>query len=540
MPTSANIDPLLRLLSYFGDLRVIGNGPEEPIHVDPSPAFCELDMLLGSELLIPKENHTVVSIGFPNLLEARIREIGQIDILNLRTQRVRCSRKRVGETPGDGETSEAFPMQGVFRMSIFVQSHRRGSSPNVFAFAALVAVSLCACVTPGDSARDLHFDSIVIDGHSDTTPRFEDPTWSFGDRHSASDGSMDLPRIREGGLDVQFWSIYMGKRETPGEALREALERIDAVHEMAARHPDDVVVVGSVSEIRSAVARGKFVSLMGIEGGHIIEESLPALRDFYRLGVRYMTLTHSFHTSWADSSGTSETPEPLHHGLTGFGEQVVAEMNRLGMLIDISHVSDETFFDTLEITRAPVIASHSSVRAIAEHTRNMSDEMLRALSKNGGVVMINFFPVYIDENASDEAQGYYQEHGVRFQEIAASAKDDPARRRSMMSEHFAKYPVPQTTMDVLLDHFAHAIEIAGPDHVGIGADWDGVPSMPIGMEEISDLPSLTEGLLARGYSSSTIRKVLGENLLRVLETAETVAREIRDEETWQREAGAIR
>ncbi len=388
---------------------------------------------------------------------------------------------------------------------------------------------LGACASTGDSARELHFDSIVIDGHSDTTPRFEDPSWSFGERHSAADGSMDLPRIREGGLDVQFWSIYLGKLEAPGAGLREALERIDAVHEMAARYPDDVVLAGSVREIREAVADGKFVSLMGIEGGHIIEENLAALRNFYRLGVRYMTLTHSFHTTWADSSGIREVPEPVHDGLTEFGEQVVGEMNRIGMLVDISHVSDKTFFDTLEVTRAPVIASHSSVRTLAEHPRNMSDEMLRALAKNGGVVMINFYPVYIDEKARDEARGYFEQHGATLQEMAAKAAGDPALQRAMMAEHFARYPVPQTSMDVLLDHFDRAIEVAGPEHVGIGADWDGVASMPVGMEEISELPSLTAGLLARGHPADTVRKVLGENLLRVLESAERVAQALRDE-----------
>jgi len=395
----------------------------------------------------------------------------------------------------------------------------------------------CACATPPrDSARDLHFDSIVIDGHSDTTPRFEDPTWSFGARHTVADGSMDLPRIREGGLDVQFWSIYMGKREEPGTALREALERIDAVHEMAARYPEDVVVGSSVRQIRQAVADGKFVSLMGIEGGHIIEESLPALRNFYRLGVRYMTLTHSFHTGWADSSGTREIPDPVHDGLTDFGKQVVVEMNRVGMLVDISHVSDKTFFDALETTRAPVIASHSSMRAIAEHPRNMSDEMLRALVKNDGVVMINFYPVYIDENARDEARLYFEEHGSRLKDMVATANGDSATRRALMAAHFSKYPVPQTSMGVLLDHFDHAIEVAGPNHVGIGADWDGVASMPIGMEEISELPSLTEGLLARGHSPETVRKVLGENLLRVLERAEQLSREMRHEDVAERAA----
>jgi membrane dipeptidase len=389
------------------------------------------------------------------------------------------------------------------------------------------------CATRGESARALHFDAIVIDGHSDTTPKFEDPGWSFSERHDKTFGHMDLPRIREGGLDVQFWSIYMGKRDTPGSAIREALERIDAVHEMAARNPEDVVVARSVREIRDAVADGKLVSLMGVEGGHIIEESLPVLRDFHRLGVRYMTLTHSFHTSWADSSGTrkSETPAPLHNGLTAFGEQVVAEMNRIGMLVDISHVSDQTFFDTLEVSRAPVIASHSSARAVADHPRNMSDDMLRALAINRGVVMINFYPVYIDEKAEAEASRYFETHGAALGELRERAGDDSALRGELMREHFSMYPVPQTSLGVLLDHFDHAIAVAGPDHVGVGADWDGVPSMPVGMEEISDLPSLTEGLLARGHSRETIRKVLGENLLRVLEAAENVAKEMRLEDS---------
>jgi membrane dipeptidase len=322
----------------------------------------------------------------------------------------------------------------------------------------------------------------------------------------------------------------MGKREEPGAAIREALERIDAVHEMAARHSDDVVVAGSVREIRAAVAKGKLVSLMGIEGGHIIEESLPALRSFHRLGVRYMTLTHSFHTTWADSSGTTAIPEPLHRGLTDYGHEVVREMNRIGMLVDISHVSDETFFDTLETSRAPIIASHSSTRAIADHPRNLTDDMLRALAAGGGIVMINFYPAYIDEVARNATRDYFARHGETLAEIFTATADDLRARRAKMRQHFADDPVPQTSMEVLLDHFDHAIETAGPDHVGIGADWDGVASMPIGMEDVSKLPALTAGLLARGHSAETVRKVLGENLLRVLETAEEVARQIRIEE----------
>jgi membrane dipeptidase len=391
------------------------------------------------------------------------------------------------------------------------------------ALALWATVSMSACLHSADAARDLHYDAIVIDGHSDTTPRFEDPSWRFGDRHDVTDGHMDLPRIREGGLDVQFWSIYMGKQEEPGAALREALERIDAVHEMAARYPNDVALAGSVREIREAVAEGKFVSLMGIEGGHIIEESLPALRNFHRLGVRYMTLTHSFHTGWADSSGTRSIPEPLHDGLTDFGREVVREMNRIGILVDLSHVSDKTFMDALAATAAPAIASHSSTRAIADHPRNLTDAMLQALAENGGVVMINFYPAYIDNAARDATQRYFAEHGARLAEMTAEAAGDAAQRSRLFRAHFLAHPVPQTSLDILLDHFDHAIRVAGPDHVGIGADWDGVASMPVGMEEVSKLPALTAGLQARGHSESTIRKVLGENLLRVLGEAERVA-----------------
>ena len=425
------------------------------------------------------------------------------------------------------------------RFASLPSASKAGVWPNTASLLALLVLLALlplatACLTPAERVRNLHFDSIVIDGHSDTTPRFEDPTWDFSARHDLADGTMDLPRIREGGLDVQFWSIYMGKREEPGAAIREALERIDAVHEMAARHPEEVVVAGTVREIRAAVADGKFVSMMGLEGGHIIEDSLSALRTFYRLGVRYMTLTHSFHTGWADSSGTTEVPEPVHGGLTDFGRDIVREMNRIGMLVDISHVSDATFFDAIETTRAPVIASHSSTRAIADHPRNMTDAMLRALAQNGGVIMINFYPGYIDNVARDATRAYFAEHGEALGLIYQQTGSDSKSRTERMAAHFATHPVPQTSLDVLLDHFDHAIEIAGPDHVGIGADWDGVASMPIAMEEINRLPSLSAGLFDRGHPASTVRKVLGENLLRVLEAAERVSSEMREEERTRR------
>ncbi len=208
--------------------------------------------------------------------------------------------------------------------------------------------ALAACGAP--DPLELHHAAIVVDTHSDTTPWFQDSEWRFAERHA--EGHMDLPRIAEGGLDVQFWSIYLGKREGDGRAIREALERIDAVYEMVRRHSDRVALASSVAEIRRAVAAGKLASVMGVEGGHIIEDNLAALRTFHTLGVRYLTLTHSFHTNWADSSGTSEVPEPEHDGLTEFGDQVVAEMNRLGMMVDVSHVSDQTYADVLRVTRS--------------------------------------------------------------------------------------------------------------------------------------------------------------------------------------------
>jgi membrane dipeptidase len=403
----------------------------------------------------------------------------------------------------------------------------------VFAWSVTgLLASLIAC-SPGESrddlearARRLHRNAIVVDTHSDTTPYFQDLDWRFDERHSPLETHMDLPRIRAGGLDVQFWSIYTGKAEQKGEAARIAFERIAAVHRLVERHSVEMVLAGSVAEIRQGVAAGKLVSLMGVEGGHMIEDDLALLGEFYRLGVRYMTLTHSFHTGWADSSGTTAVPKPVHGGLTQFGEQVVQEMNRLGMMVDVSHVSDETFGDALRVSRAPVIASHSSCRAVAEHPRNLSDPMLRALAANGGVVMINFYPAYIDETANRQTKAYFERWMPELMAIREAQAGDAVARHRALAAHFALHPPPRSELSVLLDHFDHALRVAGPDHVGIGADWDGVPSMPYGMDDVTGLPRLTLGLLERGHSEETVRKLLGENLLRAMESVERVAAEL--------------
>lgn len=390
--------------------------------------------------------------------------------------------------------------------------------------ASVSGVLLASAASAGvdeEAARALHFDAIVIDTHSDTTPKFQDPSWRFDERHA--DGHQDLPRMRDGGLDAQFWSIYMGRTEGRGAAIREAVERIDGVHELVRQSPEDLVLATTATEIRRAVAQGRVANLMGVEGGHIMEDSLPALRTFHRLGVRYMTLTHSFHTAWADSSGTNDVPEPVHGGLTERGREIVREMNRLGMMVDVSHVSDDTFFDAVETSRAPVIASHSSVRAVADHPRNMTDEMLEALAGNGGVVMINFYSGYIDEHLVAPIRALFGRLRPALAERQTRHANDPRARGRAFEALLANEDIPQTSLSVLLDHFDHAIQIAGPAHVGIGADWDGVVSMPRGMEDVSKLPALTRGLLERGHSADVVRGVLGENVLRVMEAVESVA-----------------
>ncbi len=400
--------------------------------------------------------------------------------------------------------------------------------PRAFSRAAvaLAVALLAACGGPAETADEraarVHRDALVLDTHADTTPRFQDPVYDFAAQHPRSEGSMDLPRARAGGLDVQFWSIYVGKVEGDGRAAREAFERIDAVWELARKHPAEIVVATDVAGIRSGVARGKLVSLMGVEGGHMIEDRLALLRDFYRLGVRYMTLTHSFHLPWADSAGTGEPLPAGIGGLDAFGESVVREMNRLGMMVDVSHVSDETFRDALAVTEAPVIASHSSCRAVFDHPRNLDDEMLRALAANRGVLMINFYPGYNDPEAAPLSRAWFARHGAELGALRETHKGDLRAMARAMRAIAAGDPVPKGSLAKLLDHFDHALRVAGEDHVGLGSDFDGVPSMPEELDEVSELPNLTRGLLERGWSEAVVRKVLGENLLRVMGEVEQV------------------
>jgi membrane dipeptidase len=369
-------------------------------------------------------------------------------------------------------------------------------------------------------ALRIHRAAIVVDGHNDiTTPMvdkdYDLSTPSVGKYHT------DLPRLKQGGITAQFFSIYVDQKYAKeGGAARRALDMIDLVYRAVERYPNDLILATSVADIRRAKREGKIAAMMGIEGGHAIENSLMALRDFYRLGVRYMTLTHNNTNDWADSS----RDEARHNGLTDFGKEVVREMNRLGMLVDVSHVSDKTMSDVLDISSAPIIASHSSARALADHPRNIPDDLLRRIAKNGGVVMVNFFPLFIDPKAIAADRERSARLKPQLDALRERYKDDPERLMEEQTKLYAAYPLPPTPLSVLIDHIDHIRRVAGIDHVGLGSDFDGVSSLPEDLKDVSQLPNITYELLRRGYSPQDIRKVLGENLLRVLGEAENVAR----------------
>jgi membrane dipeptidase len=399
-----------------------------------------------------------------------------------------------------------------------------------FAVAALVLVMSAGAANAQSPKRDpklweravrVHRSAVVVDTHSDTTSRMLDEGFDVGSL--ASTGHMDLPRMKEGGLDAQFFAIYVDTDYmAKGGSARRALDMIDVVYRQVARHADTLEMAYTVDDVHRITRKGKIAALMGIEGGHAIEDSLGALRVFYRLGVRYMTLTHTKTTNWADSSGSFGNPggdAPRWGGLNDLGREVVAEMNRLGMMVDVSHVSDETFFDVIAATKAPVIASHSSARALAAHPRNMTDEMLRAVAKNRGVVMVNFYPSFLDQRHVDQALRLRPEREA----IRAKLKDDPKALAAALDEFDAAHPLPPTPFKVLVDHIDHVAKVAGVDHVGLGSDFDGIPSLPEGMRDVRDLPEITYVLLERGYSDEDVRKILGGNILRVMGDVERTA-----------------
>lgn len=368
-------------------------------------------------------------------------------------------------------------------------------------------------------ALDIQRKSIVVDTHNDILTMMIDDNYDLG-VSSVGKYHTDIARMKQGGLTAEFFSVYIDRSFVrDGGSARRALDMIDYVYRAAERYPNDLMMSYSTADIRRAKKQNKIAALMGIEGGHAIEDSLMALRDFYRLGIRYMTLTHNNTNNWADSC----CDVAKHNGLSDFGKDVVREMNRLGMLVDISHVSDKTMNDVLDVSTAPVIASHSSARALADRTRNIPDDLLRRIAKNGGVVMVNFYPGFIDKNVVAVSKERDERLKSQVDAFRATYKDDPKRLSEEINKLLAANPLPATPLSVLIDHFDHIAKVAGIDHVGLGSDFDGVPSLPVGMEDISKLPSITYELLKRGYSEKHVRKVLGENFMRAFGEAERVA-----------------
>jgi membrane dipeptidase len=380
-------------------------------------------------------------------------------------------------------------------------------------------------------AQKIHDSALVVDTHADTPQRFLDEGFDIGSTDPKDIGHISLDKMRRGNLGAEFFSIWVDPETNHGNFARHTFDLIDSVYEQAARHPDRMMMAYSSADIERARKEHKLAALMGIEGGHSIENDIHLLRDYYRLGVRYMTLSWSNTNEWADSSGDINDPKVQHHnGLTDFGKQVVQEMNRLGMMVDISHVADKTFWDTIATTKAPVIASHSSARALVDAPRNMTDEMLRAVTKNGGVVQVNFFNGFDDADfrKAIETQSKDQAAAVQkyLEQLKAEGKpvnyvDVDRIEREWMAK------IPRPPLKSLVDHIDHIAKVAGIDHVGLGSDFDGVSgATPQGIDSAADLPKITQAMLDRGYSADDIKKILGGNLMRVFREVEAVSREM--------------
>jgi membrane dipeptidase len=381
--------------------------------------------------------------------------------------------------------------------------------------------------------------AIVIDTHADTPQRFVDENFDLGD--PLKGGNFNLETVRKGNLGAEFFSIWVDPEQNKGHFARRTLILIDAVKQQVAKHPDQVMFVTSPEGIEFAHREHKLAVLMGIEGGHSIEDSLALLRQYYALGVRYMTLTWSNSNGWADSSGDIDDAQVPHtkEGLSEFGKDVVYEMNRLGMMVDISHVSDRTFFRTLVITRAPVIASHSAARALCDAPRNMTDDMLRAVANSGGpnskggVVQVNFYSAFISQAYRDAQKAQKPEVDKALQELKdkykAQGKEAPADEIEKLQRQYADR-IPRPPLSALVDHIDHIAKVAGVDHVGLGSDFDGVNGqLPQGLDSPADLPRITAALMERGYSAEDCRKILGGNLLRVFREVEQVSKQLQAE-----------
>jgi len=407
--------------------------------------------------------------------------------------------------------------------------------------AALILAAGCAGAAETTASYSARVDHVLaatplIDGHNDLPweirERFKSDLSKFdfgsdlsklGPGPDAPALMTDIPRLRAGHVGGQFWSVWVPVTMKGMEAVQVTIEQIDLVKTLTARHPHDLEMAYTAADVRRVHEAGKVASLIGVEGGHQINDSLAVLRQYYDLGARYMTLTHTSNTAWADSA----TDAPAHHGLTAFGREVVHEMNRLGMLVDLSHVSNDTMRAALEASEAPVIYSHSSARALVDHPRDVPDDILALVAKNGGVVMVNFFPGFISDarrrwdadRAAEQARCNSGPEGLYL--------GQPDRAKAALAAWEAAHPKPEVGMGVVADHIEHIRKVAGVDHVGIGSDFDGIPATPTGLEGVDKFPALLAELARRGWSDADLAKVAGENVLRVLAQAERVSARLR-------------
>jgi membrane dipeptidase len=371
-------------------------------------------------------------------------------------------------------------------------------------------------------ARALLARSPIVDGHNDVPWKIREDPQAPGDVAAYdllahTKGHTDIPRLREGGVGGVFWSVYVPGEDRARGYARLQLEQIDIARRMIERYPGHLQLCLGADDVARAISRGRIASLLGMEGGHAIENSLGALRAFHDLGARYMTLTHNTTLGWADAAGD----DPRHGGLTRFGEEVVREMNRLGMLVDLSHVSPDTMDDALRVSEAPVIFSHSSARALADSPRNVPDEILARMARNGGVVMVTFVPAFVSAELATASAPLWAEFRRRTRDMG-----DAAERRRAYKEIFGSANLPKATLAQVADHVEHVRRVAGVDHVGIGSDFDGIEEGPAGLEDVSRFPALFAELIRRGWSEADLRKLAQGNLLRVLREAEAVARRL--------------
>jgi len=412
--------------------------------------------------------------------------------------------------------------------------------------AIAAALPLAAQTTPKASPEKMSIDpaavhrsAIVIDTHADTTQRMLDEHYDLAS--PLNGGMVNFESAKQGNLGAEFFSIWVEPKLNQGQYARRTLDLIDAVHQAAAAHPDKMMMATSPADILTAHREHKLAALMGIEGGHSIENSLGLLRDYYRLGVRYMTLTWSNSNDWADSSGDINDKSIPHRedGLSEFGKDVVLEMNQLGMMVDISHVADTTFYSAVKVSRAPVFASHSSARVLASAPRNMTDDMLRAVAHSGGpesqggVVMVNFYSAFLSDDwrKAYEAQAPERKaaEDAEIARLKGEGKEAQYNAIEAIDKQFAA-KIPRPPLSVLIDHIDHIAKVAGIDHVGLGSDFDGIPSAPEGINSAADLPKITAAPMARGYSAADCEKILGGNFLRFFRDVEATAKRLQAQE----------